>query len=125
MERKQSTATAVSGDQERYTETEVPDQERAVSNRLTGRVPGPDRLELSLVMQAVWMLMSLVLIVAFGMFSGELYFIIAFIGLLVANLLFEPADAVSKGWIRLQWIIWCGFLILGYVVSLRVQEILV
>ncbi|MEF8973299.1 MAG: hypothetical protein V5A15_00300 [Haloarcula sp.] len=65
---------------------------------------------------AGWMLLMLVLLFTIEMWSIELYFIVSFHGLLGARLLFAPTDRVPTWWRLMNWMVYAGFALLGYII---------
>lgn len=84
-----------------------------------------DRFRLLIATQTAWMLLTLVTMVALDRYWTEGYFLVSFIGLLVATLLFAPDDADAAWWRRVKWVIRAGFLVLAFFVVQRVQDVVV
>jgi len=71
--------------------------------------------------QALWMSVTLVLLVALALFSARLYFVVSFIGLLVNRLLFAPRERSGRWWRLTNYLTWLCFAVLSYIVYLRIE----
>lgn len=71
--------------------------------------------------QTLWMLVTLVLLVALALLSARLYFVVSFIGLLVNRLLFAPRERTGRWWRLTNYVTWLCFAVLSYLVYLRVE----
>lgn len=71
----------------------------------------------------LWVI-SLIVLLWFGMFTIELFYIIVFLGLLVTVHLFAPADRNSSWYVTLTLLTRLGFLGLAYIVFRRVTELI-
>ena len=81
------------------------------------------KLRLFLLAQAVWLVITIPLVTSFGILKTESLFVLAFVGWLCACVLFEPASSTPRWWRLAVWITRGGFLLLGYFVLLRAQNI--
>lgn len=70
--------------------------------------------------QALWMAVTLALLVALTLLSVRLYFLVSFIGLLCNRVLFAPRAAVGQWWRVVNAITWLCFAVLSYIVYLRI-----
>lgn len=70
----------------------------------------------------VWLAITVPLVTSFGIAETESLFVLAFVGWLSACVLFEPA-ATPRWWRLAVWVTRGGFLVLGYFVLLRAQDL--
>jgi hypothetical protein len=82
-----------------------------------------DTFRLFIATQVGWLAVSVPVVASFGMATIESVFILAFFGLLSACLLFEPAESNPRWWRLSVWISRVGFVVLGYWVFRRAQEL--
>jgi hypothetical protein len=75
------------------------------------------------VTQAAWMVVALAALVALGRFLVETYFVVSFIGLLVAIQLFAPPEERPACWRPIRLLVVVCFLVFGYLVYLRFAAI--
>ena len=74
--------------------------------------------------QLAWMLAAVLALSLLGSFSGELFFVVSLIGLLIVTELTAPF-AVTPDWRRrLRWLILLGLVGFAVVVVRRILEIL-
>ena len=73
--------------------------------------------------QAVWMLVLFSSLYLLGTFTLERFFILSYVGFLIAVHLFAPTDPAPAWWRRVQLIILLGFLGLCYFVVTRALEV--
>ena len=64
----------------------------------------------------VWVLCSLVLLGLLGLLTLELFFLVAYIGVLAISGVYAPRQPVPPWWRRLRLLLAVGFLVLAYVV---------
>lgn len=76
-----------------------------------------------LLAQSAWMVVSLVGLVSFQLFSVESYFLLSFIGLLSVMLVFAPVRVQPKWWSRLGWLALAGFFVFVYILYRRITMI--
>lgn len=69
--------------------------------------------------QVVWMAAALLALVALGRFVIETYFVLSFVGLLVAMQLYAPTGEPPAWWRPLRLFVLVCFLLLGYLVYRR------
>jgi hypothetical protein len=84
----------------------------------TGRTTGEDALGLFrtvLVVQAGWMALVLGLLFGLDSLTLESFFVLSFLGLLGVRLLFAPTRGTPGWWRVLRWVVYLGFVVLGYV----------
>lgn len=65
--------------------------------------------------QAGWMVLVLGLLFGLDSLSLESFFVLSFLGLLGVRLLFAPTRGTPDWWRVLNWIVYLGFIVLGYV----------
>ncbi|MFD1600109.1 hypothetical protein [Halobellus rarus] len=82
-----------------------------------------DRFRLFIATQVGWLAVSVPIVASFGMASIESVFVLAFVGFLSGSLLFEPAESNRRWWRLSVWISRGGFVVLGYWVFQRAQEL--
>lgn len=68
---------------------------------------------------AGWMVLICVVLFAVELWSLELYFIVAFHGLLAIRVLFAPTGQVPAWWRVLDYLVYAGFLLFGYFIVRR------
>jgi hypothetical protein len=73
--------------------------------------------------QLVWLAVSIPLVMSFGITSNESLFVLVFVGFLVAGVLFEPVESEPRWWIVSRWLARGGFVVLGYLILQRAQEL--
>lgn len=74
--------------------------------------------------QLAWMLATIVVLVALGSLTSELFFVVSLIGFLVIVELTAPI-AVTPAWRRrLPWLIGIGLVIFGAIVTRRILSLL-
>lgn len=83
--------------------------------------PGQPRL--FLLAQIVWLSITVPLVMSFGITQLESVFVLVFVGWLSACVLFEPTMSTPRWWRIAGWVTRGGFLLLGYFVFLRSQEL--
>jgi hypothetical protein len=69
-----------------------------------------------------WLLVALLLVLAIDMPSPELYFILAFHGLLAIKLLLAPTRQPPRWWRLLDGLTYVGFVVLLYIVARNVLQ---
>lgn len=62
-----------------------------------------------------WMVLALVILLAFGMWSLTTYYIMVFNGLLCIRIVFAPSTSNPEWWRRLNWVVYVGFAVLLYI----------
>ena len=82
-----------------------------------------DRFRLFIATQVGWLAVSVPAVASFGMASIESVFILAFVGFLSASLIFEPTESNPRWWRLSVWVSRGGFVVLGYWVFQRAQEL--
>ncbi len=83
-----------------------------------------NRRQWTIQTQGIWMLLSLVVLTAFGMLTPEFYFIVCLLGLLGVTLLFAPPYTEPSWWRRLQLVTMLGLVVFGYIVYDRVMTLI-
>ena len=73
--------------------------------------------------QVVWLAITAPLLTSFGITEIESVFVLAFVGWLSACVLFEPPTSNPRWWRISVWVTRGGFVVLGYFVLLRAQEL--
>lgn len=74
--------------------------------------------------QTAWMLGTLLVLLALGLLSLELFFVVSLVGFLVLVEFTAPFD-VSPAWrARLKWVILAGLLVFMYIVIKQILETL-
>jgi len=73
--------------------------------------------------QLVWLTVSIPVVTSFGITSDESLFILVFVGFLTASVLFEPVESDPRWWRVSRWLARGGFVILGYLILRRAQEL--
>jgi hypothetical protein len=71
----------------------------------------------------VWLAVTVPLVASLGVTTTESLYVLAFVGWLSACVLFEPATSNPRWWRIAVWISRGGFLVLGYFVFLRAQDL--
>ncbi len=74
--------------------------------------------------QLAWMLATVIVLVALGALSLELFFVVSLIGFLVVIELTAPFNVTSRWRRRLRWLVAAGLLIFGWIVTRRIMAIL-
>ena len=97
------------------------------SNRHAGST-GPTvtryRLPAFLLVFTAFVVLSPVVLLAFGLFSIRTYFVACFLWLLIASEVFVPSDPAGSWWARLRWLKLVGWVILAIVVFERVTAVI-
>ncbi|MFC7138077.1 hypothetical protein ACFQRB_19605 [Halobaculum litoreum] len=78
-----------------------------------------------LLWQAGWMLLGIALLASVGRLTGELAFVVSFVGLVVVTALTEPIRATVDWRGRLRWPLAVGALVFAVLVAVRTFEKLV
>ena len=73
--------------------------------------------------QVIWLTIAVPLVTSFGITANESLFALAFVGWLSACVLFEPATTTPRWWRISVWVTRGGFIVLGYFVFLRAQDL--
>jgi len=74
--------------------------------------------------QIGWMAITLLALIAWELFTPEIFFTISFIELLVVRQLFVPTDTEQRWWVLLRWLTAFGFVVFGAIVFQRISEFL-
>ncbi len=74
--------------------------------------------------QLAWMLATVIVLVALGALSLELFFVVSLIGFLVVIELTAPFNVTPRWRRRLRWLVAAGLLIFGWIVTRRIMAIL-
>ena len=74
--------------------------------------------------QLAWMLATVIILVALGALSLELFFVVSLIGFLVVIELTAPFNVTPRWRRRLRWLVAAGLLIFGWIVTRRIMAIL-
>lgn len=83
-----------------------------------GRAAGADASTLFRTVvgvQAGWMVLVLALLFGLDSLSLETVFVLSFLGLLGVRLLFAPTRGTPDWWRALNWVVYLGFVVLGYI----------
>lgn len=72
--------------------------------------------------QAVWMVLGIALLASIGRLTGELVFVVSFVGLVVVTALTAPIHATVRWRTRLRWPLLAGALVFTVFVGLRTVE---
>lgn len=83
-----------------------------------------DRLPSFLLVFSVFVVLSPVVLLAFGLFSIRTYFIACFVWFLIASEVFVPSEPAGSWWARLRWLKLLGWVILAVIVFERVTAVL-
>lgn len=70
------------------------------------------------------MVVSSVLLLRFGLFTVDLLYLLTFLSLVINVYLLAPADRSASWYVTLVWLTRLGFLVLIYIVFLRVSALL-
>ncbi|WP_227356299.1 hypothetical protein [Haladaptatus salinisoli] len=73
--------------------------------------------------QVLWMVSALVALVALGVFSLPLFFVVSFVGFVIVVELTTPVNVAPRWRARLRWITILGFLILMVIVVRKILKI--
>lgn len=82
-----------------------------------------DRFRLFIAVQVIWLAITVPIVTSFGLTSNESLFVLAFVGWLSACVLFEPITSTPRWWRVSVWVTRGGFIVLGYFVYLRAQNL--
>ena len=98
------------------------DLDASIANTMVGdRTQWPLRKDASklfwmlVTVQTSWMVLMVGVLFALDSWSLELYFILSFLGLLGARLLFAPSQETPRWWTALNWAVYAGLVVLGYI----------
>jgi hypothetical protein len=72
---------------------------------------------------AIWLAITASIVVSFGITTIESQFVLAFVGWLSACVLFEPVSSTPRWWRVAKLVTLSGFIVLGYFVFLRAQNL--
>lgn len=75
-----------------------------------------------LTAQAFWMVLALGLLFWLEKWSPVTYYIMIFNGLLCIRILFAPPAGNPQWWRRLNWVVYVGFIVLGYIVVTQYMQ---
>lgn len=75
-----------------------------------------------LMWQAGWMLIGIALLASVGRLTGELVFVVSFVGLVIVTALTEPLHATVDWRDRLRWPLTVGALVFAVFVAVRTFE---
>lgn len=76
---------------------------------------GPSLFWTLVTVQTGWMVLMLAVLFGLESWSLELYFILSFLGLLAARILFAPSREAPDWWTALNWLVYAGLVVLGYI----------
>lgn len=76
-----------------------------------------------IVTLAVWLLLSLGVLLLVDHFTPERYFLLSFIGLLSVMQLYAPTETGDRWWLPVRALVGVCFVVFGYVVYTRVATI--
>ena len=71
-----------------------------------------------------WLLVTILVLAVLDALELELFFVIGLIGVLIVTELTAPVNVTPRWRKRLRWVIAVGLLIFGYIVVMRIIEIL-
>lgn len=71
-----------------------------------------------------WLLGTILVLAVLDAFELELFFVLSLIGVLIVTELTAPVNVTPTWRKRLRWVIAVGLLIFGYIVVMRIIEIL-
>lgn len=81
-------------------------------------------MQVVVVVQIVWMAVGFATFQLLGAFTVEAYLIVSYFGLVLATLVFAPAERSTQSWRGIKWLVRAGFLVLGYFVAMRALDVI-
>jgi len=82
-----------------------------------------DRLPSFLLVFSAFVVLSPVVLLAFGLFTIRTYFIACFLWFLIAAEVFVPSESAGSWWTRIRWLKLLGWAILAVIVFERVTAV--